>query len=76
MDSHHLSILASSNSPLHSTLLFSHQSTQITATSSLANGKTFQVYSLSIKSSWPLIGPVWSYLNGIPMFQAHLPLSH
>lgn len=76
MGSHHLSILASYNSLVHSTLLFSHQSTQIPAIFSLAKARTFQVGSLCIKSSWPLVGPVSSYLKAIEMYQAHLSLSH
>lgn len=76
MYSHNISILASSNSPLHSTLLFSHQSTQVAATSSLANGKAFSG-GLTIKSSWLLVCPVCgSYFIAIEISHAHLPTCH
>lgn len=67
MDSRYLSILASFTSPLHFTFVSSHQSSQITSTSSLANGKAFTSGLALYQVILVIVGPVWSYLNVIKM---------
>lgn len=75
MGGHHLSILASSNSPfipLCSLVISLHRSLLHLL---WPMAKPF-LSGLTINSSWPLVGPVGSYLNAIEMSQARLPICH